>query len=239
MESQVEEVPYVEHLGDSRQYWRDIILGVNDGLVSMFLLVAGVVGGGLDTTAVLLTGIAGTIAGAISMGVGEYIATKSQEEVFQREIELEREHIEHHRDRELEELRELFEDTGLRGDIVAEVVKAYDEDDEALMSIMMALEFGVLDHTRRNPFVAMAASGGLFVVGSLSSVVPFMFPVTPDIGLLWAAALSGIALFAVGAFKTLATRGHWFRSGAENFVLATVGAGISYLVGDFYQRTFG
>ncbi|MDH3306066.1 MAG: VIT1/CCC1 transporter family protein [Acidimicrobiia bacterium] len=238
-ESTVDEVPYVEHLGDSRQYWRDIILGVNDGLVSMFLLVAGVVGGGLDTKSVLLTGIAGAIAGAVSMGVGEYIATKSQEEVFEREIALEREHLEHHRDREIAELKDLFRDTGLKGDIVNEVVDAYDKDDEALMNIMMALEFGVLDHTRRSPYVAMAASAALFLAGSMTSVLPFAFSVTPNTGLFWAAVGSSIALFLVGALKTWATKGNWLRSGGENFLLATAGAVLSYYVGDLYQRTFG
>ena len=89
---------YVPHLGESRQYLRDIILGVNDGLVSTFLLVAGVVGGGLTATQVLLTGIAGAVAGMVSMGAGEYIATKSQEEVFNAEMALEIEHLENHRD---------------------------------------------------------------------------------------------------------------------------------------------
>ena len=84
---------FTEHLGKHRQYWRDIILGVNDGLVSMFLLVAGVVGGGMATRNILLTAVAGAIAGAVSMAAGEYMATKSQDEVFQGEIELEKEHI--------------------------------------------------------------------------------------------------------------------------------------------------
>ena len=70
---------YTPHLGESRQYMRDIILGVNDGLVSTFLLVAGVVGGGLTATQVLLTGIAGAVAGMVSMGAGEYIATFKNE----------------------------------------------------------------------------------------------------------------------------------------------------------------
>jgi hypothetical protein len=73
----------VEHLSKHRQYWRDIILGVNDGLVSTFLLVAGVAGSGLTSTDILLTAIAGALAGAVSMASGEFIATKSQNEVLQ------------------------------------------------------------------------------------------------------------------------------------------------------------
>ena len=228
------EVPYIEHLGDSRQYWRDIILGVNDGLVSMFLLVAAVVGGGLDTAQVLLTGVGGAIAGAISMGVGEYIATKSQEEIFDREMALEREHLVHHRPRELAELKDMFVETGLDTDIASRVVEAYDQDDEAMMKIMMALEFGVIDQERRNPWVAMAVSSGLFLTGALPSVLPFVFNVTPSTGLTIAAVLAGASLFFVGAVKTIATRGSWWRSGAENFLLGTLGAVVSYLVGSWY-----
>ena len=72
-----------EHLIKTRQYYRVMVLGVNDGLVSTFLLVAGVVGGGMDQSAVLLTAISGAIAGAISMFAGEYVATKSQNEVME------------------------------------------------------------------------------------------------------------------------------------------------------------
>ena len=118
---------YTEHLGHNRQYLRDIILGVNDGLVSMFLLVAGVVGGGMATRNVLLTGVAGAIAGAISMASGEYIATKTQEEVFEGELALEKEHIQEFREDELHELGDLLEDIGLDGPLRDEVVTARED----------------------------------------------------------------------------------------------------------------
>lgn len=73
----------IEHLSKHRQYWRDIILGVNDGLVSTFLLVAGVAGSGLTSTDILLTAIASSLAGAVSMAAGEFTATRSQNEVLQ------------------------------------------------------------------------------------------------------------------------------------------------------------
>ena len=113
---------YEDHLGISRQYMRDIILGVNDGLVSTFLLVSAVVGGGLDSIDVLLTGVAGAIAGMISMSVGEYIATKSQEEVFEAEIALEKEHLIHFRQHEKDQLADMLGDMGLEGDDLHTVV---------------------------------------------------------------------------------------------------------------------
>ena len=158
--------PYRDHQGAHRQYIRDIVLGVNDGLVSTLLLVAGVVGGGLDADAVLIAALAAALAGAVSMATGEYIATKSQEEVFEGEMELEREHFKYHRDRELDELREWFGEMGLGPDDVERVVVALDQDDEALMRVMMALEFGVVESERRNPVLAMLSSGALFLVGA-------------------------------------------------------------------------
>ena len=89
-----------EHLGESREYWRDIVLGVNDGLVSTFLLIAGVYGSGLDSHSILLTAVSGMIAGAISMAGGEYVATKTQEEVIRAECKLERKAIKQHKHHE-------------------------------------------------------------------------------------------------------------------------------------------
>lgn len=230
------EVPYREHVGASRQYWRDIILGVNDGLVSMFLLVAGIVGGGLSAAQVLIAGVAGSLAGAISMAAGEYMATKSQLEVFDREMALEVEHLEYHRDHERQELVEMFTDMGLEAKDVEYVVNAFDKSDEAMMKVMMALEFGVVDSEQRSPYLAAVLSGLLFLAGSLPAVVPFIFTDSTTTGLLWAAIAASIGLFAVGAFKTRVTGTNPVRAGAENLAVALLGAAASYGVGSLIER---
>lgn len=226
---------YREHVGPSRQYMRDIILGVNDGLVSVFLLVAGVVGGGLGSRDVLLAGLAAAAAGAISMAAGEYIATKSQEEVFDSERELEIEHLQYHREHEKQEIRDMFGDMGLPGDDVEHIVEALDRDDDAFLKTMMALEFGVVDEERRSPYTAAALSGMLFLLGSLPSVIPFFFVESTGLGLFIAAIGSGIALFIVGVLKTFVTRKSWLWAGTENVLIATAGAIVSYGVGSLYN----
>lgn len=223
--------PYEEHIGASRQYMRDIILGVNDGLVSTFLLIAGVVGGGLESSAVLLTGIAGALAGMVSMATGEYVATKSQEEVFEAEMELEAFHLEHHRARERQELWDMFSDMGLEGDDLETVVDIIDSSDDAMMGVMAGLEFGLVDTERRSPWLAAIASGLLFLAGALPSVVPFAFVDDTTTGLLIAGVLAGVALFAVGAVKTLQTRKNPIVSGLENLSIGLVGGVISFFVG--------
>ena len=224
-------VVYEPHVGASRQYWRDIILGVNDGLVSVFLLVAGVVGGGFDRRQVLLTAVAGAIAGAVSMAAGEYLATKSQSEVLQSEIELEKTHIEHFRNRELAQLYQLFREIEIAEDDLTDVVRAFGRDDATLLNAMKVMEFGMVDSEERSPIKAMLMSGGLFLSGSIPSVVPFLFDLTPHVGLAVAALLVAIALIAVGVVKTFITRGNPVFAGLENLAIAAIGGGVAYGVG--------
>lgn len=214
---------------------RDIILGVNDGLVSTFLLVSGVVGGGLTANQVLLTGIAGALAGMISMAIGEYLATKSQDEVLQAEMELEAQHLIHHRQHEKDQLTEMLSDMGLEGEDLATVVDIIDSNDTAMLNMQGALEFGITDSERRSPIAAAFTSGLLFLSGALPSVVPFAIWDDTGTALVVAAVLSGIGLFAVGALKTVSTKKSPILSGAENLGMGLVGAVLAYYVGALFD----
>jgi vacuolar iron transporter family protein len=226
-----ETLEYEPHIGESRQYWRDIILGVNDGLVSVFLLVVGVVGGGLTTEQVLLTGVAGALAGAISMAAGEYLATKSQDEVFVAEVELERFHIEHFRDEEMAQLADFFRDMGVAPQDLDAVLSGFKDNDLALLNAMAALEFGVVESERRSPYRAMLASGLLFLLGSGTSVLPFALFATNRTALVWASVLTLSGLFAVGVIKATVTRASKTRSGLENMVIAGLGGLAAWVIG--------
>ena len=230
---------FTEHLGRNRPYLRDAILGVNDGLVSMLLLVAGVVGGGLSPQHVLLTGIAGAVAGAISMAAGEYMATKSQDELFEGEIELERRHIRDHRETELHELRDLLADIGLQGELRDQVVEYLGRDERSLLHVMTALEFGVIETERRKPYMAMFLSGLLFLVGSVPPVLPFALAGSTHTALWFAAGFTVAGLLVVGAVKTWATRGRPLRAAVENLLVATLGGGLAYGIGVLFDRLVG
>lgn len=226
---------YEPHIGETRQYWRDIILGVNDGLVSVFLLVVGVVSGGLDHTQVLLTAIAGAIAGAVSMGAGEYLATKSQDEVLEAEIALEKTHIKRFKAVELRQLRDYFTDMGVKPEKLDGVMAGFVDNDEAILGAMAALEFGMVESERRSPYRAMAASSGLFLLGSLPSVVPFLLFESVTTALVWATILSLIGLFSVGVVKARVAKTPWIRSGLENLVIAGLGGVIAWVIGQMFD----
>ncbi len=237
-EKQQDVAEYIPHIGATRQYWRDIILGVNDGLVSIFLLVVGVVGGGLAPGQVLLTAIAGAIAGAVSMAAGEYLATKSQDEVLAAELELERMHIENFRSQELSQLRGFFHEMGVRPEDLDGVVAAFADNDEALLNAMAALEFGVVESERRSPYRAMAASGVLFLAGSVPSVLPFALIDSAGAALAWATSLTLIGLFVVGVVKGSVANSHKIRSGLENMVIAGLGGLVAWFIGDAVGANF-
>jgi predicted membrane protein (TIGR00267 family) len=222
---------YEPHIGESRQYWRDIILGVNDGLVSMFLLVVGVVGGGLDSAQVLLTGVAGALAGAVSMAAGEYLATKSQDEVLAAELELEKTHIELFRDAELDQLRGYFTDMGVQEEHLDDVMRAFETNDQAILQAMAALEFGFVDSERRSPFLAMFASGALFLAGAMPPVLPFAVFDELGTALVWATVLTLTGLFIVGVVKARVSRTSQLKSGLENLMIAGFGGVVAWLLG--------
>jgi VIT1/CCC1 family predicted Fe2+/Mn2+ transporter len=230
----------LQHLGDNRQYWRDMILGVNDGIISTFLLVAGVAGGGLTSRDILLTSVSGALAGAVSMCAGEYIATKSQNEVIHGELALEKFHVERYRDEELDELGELLDLIGISKDqrtLRKLIHEHYGRNPESLLQIMSALEFGVIDKEERSPIRAGLFSCALFAIGSLPSVLPFACcGENPTMGLIVATGLTIVALMIVGAVKTWATRTNWVSAALENLIIAGFGGGLAYLVGILFDQ---
>eukprot|EP00934_Nitzschia_sp_Nitz4_P000079 Nitzschia sp. Nitz4//scaffold55_size114948//91737//92576//NITZ4_003920-RA/size114948-processed-gene-0.81-mRNA-1//-1//CDS//3329554587//79//frame0 len=230
----------MEHLGAHRQYWRDIILGVNDGLISTFLLVAGVAGSGLSPTDILLTAIAGALAGAVSMSAGEFVATKSQNEVLQGEIGLERQHIRDNMKDEISEVKELLETIGIppeKEDLRNHLLIHYENDPDALLKLMIALEFGVVEEEERSPIWAAVTSGLLFFVGSLPSVLPFIpSELTVHQCLFVATGATVTALLIVGAIKTWATRGNWMTAAMENLLIAGLGGVLAFAVGKVFDK---
>jgi VIT1/CCC1 family predicted Fe2+/Mn2+ transporter len=229
-----------EHLGKHRQYWRDIILGVNDGIISTFLLVVGVSGGGLTCNDILLTAIAGALAGSISMMAGEFVATKAQNEVLTGELALEKHHIHHFPEDEMEELGELLELIGITEDtkeskaLKGTLMNFYGNNPDSLLKIMKALEFGVVDEESRSPIWAAVTSGLLFFMGSLPSLLPYSFVQDPTLGLGIAAIATITALGIVGGIKTWATRGVFWSSVTENLVVAGLGGSLAYAVGALF-----
>jgi len=159
-------------------------------------------------------------------------------EVLEAELELERTHIAHFRKRELAQLKGFFKDMGVRDGHIDGVVAAFADNDEALLNAMAALEFGVVESERRSPYRAMAASGLLFLAGSLPSVLPFALIESPTAALVWVTTLTLSGLFIVGVVKGNVAHSSRVRSGLENMVIAGLGGLVAWFIGDAVGANF-
>jgi vacuolar iron transporter family protein len=213
-----------------RNYVRDLILGFNDGVVSVYGIVAGVAGAALSATTIGVVGTAAAVAGALSMGIGEYVSTKSQAQYYAAEANRERAHIRAYRTLELQELREMLRAKDYPDHLVEPLVQHVASDDDRFVDFMMREEFGVGKESDRSPVSAMLLVMAAFIVGAALPVLPFLL-VPGGPALAAATALSVGGLFAAGALKGRVSGLSPLRSGAEMALLGSLAAVVTYAVG--------
>jgi VIT1/CCC1 family predicted Fe2+/Mn2+ transporter len=206
-----------------------VVFGANDGLVSNVALVAAVAGGTTDSKIIVLGGIAGLVAGAISMALGAYVSTKSEREFRDSEEARERWEIEHMRDQEIAETKRIFRLKGITGPLLDEVVDAVSRDQDQWVKLMMTEELGFPDQPPR-PGISAVVMGIAFAVAAFFPVAPYL--VLDDRSALAASiGFTGAALFAVGGWRASLSNGNALRSGIEMVMLAAAAVTAAYLVG--------
>jgi len=153
---------------------RAAVFGVSDGLVSNAALILGVAGGTSDVSVVRLAGLAGLIAGACSMAVGEYLSVSAQVELAQRELRLERHELIHNSGKERAELVRLYESRGVKSETAEEVATALMADTDQALEIHAKEELGVDPAKLGSPIRAAAASFFSFMLGALAGLIPWL-----------------------------------------------------------------
>ncbi len=222
------------HQIQSGGFVRNIVYGFNDGLTANFGLVAGVVGASIDFSFVLVTGIAGMIADALSMGSSGYLAAKSEQEVYAHEIEMEKDEIELMPKLEEEELRLIYQAKGMDEERARELAAEVMKDPERALKELVREELQIGDpHT--TPLKEGWITGSATAVGALIPVAPFFFLDGPA-AIVTSFAISMFSHFAVGAARSIFTGRSLFRSGIDMFVVGLGVAIVAYLVGDLVVR---
>jgi len=210
---------------------RAAVLGANDGLVSNLALVMGIAGATNDRTAVLLAGLAGLLAGAISMALGEWISVQSSRELYEHQLETERAEIEAFPDEEAEELKLIYQAKGIPSDQAAEMAASVMSDTERALETMAREELGIdPDDLGGSPWEAATASFFLFAIGAILPVIPFFFTTGPA-AIAISSALSGIGLFALGAAISLLTGKNVWWSGFRQTLFGLAAAAVTFGVG--------
>jgi vacuolar iron transporter family protein len=207
---------------------RPTVFGAVDGLVTNASLIAGVGGGGVSAHAVILTGAASLVAGAFSMGFGEYISVTNQNELVQSEVSLERKMLARFPVAEEEELAGYFREYGADADTAARMAAAVSKDPDTALRVHTREELGVDPHELPSPVVAGVASLFAFSLGALVPLLPYLLGAT----VLWVSLLvTAVALTAGGTAVGRLTGRPMVRSGLRQLLFGAVAIGITYGIG--------
>ena len=208
----------------------DAIYGINDGLGAVFGIVSGMAGYTGGSEIVLITGLAGMLASALSMGSSAYLAAKSQREVYEGEIAREKAEIEENPEEERQELELFYQLKGFTEEEARTLVARIQEKPDHFLKTLVQEELGLSETTFPNQWKACLSATTSTAVGGIIPVIPFFFSRgTPAV--LWAAALSILAHFGVGLAKSLVTTRPWWISGLEMTMVAVIAGGITYGLG--------
>ncbi|MGQ4872975.1 MAG: VIT1/CCC1 transporter family protein [Promethearchaeia archaeon] len=226
-----------EHIEEGGKI-RSIILGLNDGLISTFTLLVGVAAATLESSGnviVILTGFAAMVSGAISMGLGEYISSKSEYNYIINEIKKEKAEIILFPDEEKEEVREIFKGYGLEGDVLEKCVNAITSNEENWLNFLISSELK-LDYPE-SPVMGAILTFFAFVGGSFITLVPYFFNLG-IISLILSSLLSFGMLAIAGGIKTKITGESALKGAIEMLIIGSIAFICSYSVGLWFESTF-
>lgn len=210
---------------------RAAVLGGNDGLVSNFSLVMGIAGATSGQSEVLLTGLAGLLAGALSMALGEWISVRSSQELYENQMNLEMEELEANPEGEEKELALIYLSKGIPEDQAAQMAKEVIENKGHAHEILVKEELGINSQDLKGSAMEAAITSFiLFAIGAIIPVIPFFF-LGGLKAVLFSALLSAIGLFGIGSAITLFTGKSVWYSGFRQVLFGLMAAAITFGIG--------
>jgi VIT1/CCC1 family predicted Fe2+/Mn2+ transporter len=209
------------------------VFGVNDGLVSNTCLVMGVAGAAVEPSVLVLTGVAGLLAGAFSMAAGEYVSMLSQKEMFEHQISQEKDELERYPKEEAEELALIYAARGIPLKEARDVAAHLIANPEKALDTLAREELGLNPDDLGSPIGAALSSFIAFSIGASLPIIPFLLKLSSSIVI--AAALSGIALFIVGAVLSLFSGKSAFIGGARMLLIGSAAAAATYGIGSLFN----
>ena len=218
-----------EHLRSS-DFITDIVIGMSDGLTVPFALAAGLSGAVHSNSVVITAGIAEIVAGSIAMGLGGYLAGKTEQEHYQAELEREYNEVENVPEKEKEEVKEVFALYGLNGSAQNIIAAELAKDKDKWVDFMMKYELGLEKpdaHRARN---SAATIGISYIIGGLIPLTAYFFTHTPYQGLFISSILTVICLFLFGYFKSKVTGQPPLKGAFKVTLIGIIAAAAAFLI---------
>ena len=208
---------------------REVVFGANDGLISSLALVSGMAGATPNRSAILIAGLAGVVAGTVSMAIGAFVSAKSVREFQESEEQRERYEIEHVPELEREELAEIYRQKGFAGAELERVLDRLTENPERWLRVMMAEELGLAGEVL-NPYMAALVMGIAFALGGIVPVISYFWS-EGTVALITSVGLTAVGLFGVGYWRGALANSSWFGKGLEMVGLGGLSFFLSYGIG--------
>lgn len=212
----------------SSDFISDIVIGMSDGLTVPFALAAGLSGAVDSNNIVVTAGIAEIVAGSIAMGLGGYLAGKTEQEHYENELKREYEEVERVPERELEEVKEVFAEYGLSPESQHLIAMELSKDKKKWVDFMMKFELGLEEPHPNRARNSAATIGTSYIVGGLLPLLAYVFTDTPTNGLILSAIITTICLFIFGYFKSKVTGQSPFYGALKVTLIGLVAAGAAF-----------
>jgi len=209
---------------------RDVVIGMSDGLTVPFALAAGISGAIAASHVVVTAGFAELAAGGISMGLGGYLAARTDAEHFQSEQRREREEVEKVPAEESFEVYSIFRGYGLADEDAHKVTAALTTDRKRWVDFMMRFELGLEQPNQARAPVSALTIGGSYVIGGLVPLLPYMFISESARALYLSAMVTALALLAFGAVKGVLTGVSWIRAAIQTVAIGGVAAAFAFII---------
>jgi VIT1/CCC1 family predicted Fe2+/Mn2+ transporter len=210
---------------------RAAVFGVNDGLVSNVSLVLGFAGSGADSSVVRLAGLAGAIAGAVSMAAGEWVSISAQNDLVERELEVERRELLHNTTSETSELVDMYEAHGMTRASAQSAAEQVMREPERALVVHAREEFGVDPYDLPSPWRAAVLSLVCFLVGALAPVVPWFFDVSGTAPKVTSLVIGAVAAAVVGALLGRLSERPLAPAMIRQVLIVLAACAVTYLVG--------
>ncbi len=213
---------------------REIVFGVNDGLVSVTTLVVAVAASGLSSKGVVLSALAATTAATVSMGLGAYLSTQAQNEYFQSEWAREMREVDEVPDEERREVEGILRQKGFPHDEAEQFTRRLMQNKHHWVDFMMKEELGIIVEGLDSPWTSAGIMALAVIAGSLAPVLPFLVVHVPAMALRWAIGLAMATAFLLGTLKATVAKGVWWQSGLQFILVAAIGIVLGILAGQLF-----
>ena len=227
---------HVEEHSTASEVVRDVVIGMSDGLTVPFALAAGLSGAVTASALVVTAGVAEIIAGSIAMGLGGYLAARSEAEHFASELQREQREIVEKRDDEIAEVREIFERYGVAATESARIAQALSERPEAWVDFMMRFELGLEEPDPKRAVRSALTIAAAYIAGGLIPLAPYMIESAASAALLPSIYLTLTALAIFGYVKGRFTGASPLRSALQTVVIGGLAAGAAFGIARLVSR---